>query len=81
MAWIKTIPPNETTGALSKEYEKAKERAGQVFNILRVQSLNPTVLAASVGLYKAIMLGASSLSRIEREMIAVVVSKTVGCVY
>lgn len=81
MAWIRTIPPNEATADLGKEYEKATERAGRVFNILQVQSLNPTVLAASVHLYKAIMLGPSSLSRIEREMIAVVVSKTVGCVY
>lgn len=81
MTWIKTIPPEQATGALKTEYELAVQRAGRVFNILAAQSLNPEVLHASVALYKSIMVGPSSLSQIEREMIAVVVSKTLGCVY
>lgn len=81
MAWIKTIPPDQATGALKKEYDEAIRRTGRVFNIISIQSLNPAVLHASANFYKALMLGPSSLSRVEREMIAVVVAKTVGCVY
>ncbi len=81
MAWIKTIPPEEATGQLKELYDAAIRRAGRVFNIVRVQSLNPHVLKASTELYKAIMFGPSSLSRAQREMIAVVVSKTNDCFY
>ncbi|MBZ5552157.1 MAG: carboxymuconolactone decarboxylase family protein [Acidobacteriia bacterium] len=81
MTWIKTISLERATGRLKKEFEAALERVGRVFNIVTAQSLNPDVLHASINLYKAIMLGPSSLSRTEREMIAVVVSKTTGCVY
>ena len=81
MTWIKTISLERATGRLKKEFEAALERVGRVFNIVTAQSLNPDVLHASINLYKAIMLGPSSLSRTERAMIAVVVSKTTGCVY
>jgi len=81
MAWIKTIPPEEATGRLKAQYEAAIKRAGRVFNIVRLQSLNPRVLEASIELYKAMMFGPSSLSRAEREMIAVVVSKANDCFY
>ena len=81
MAWIKTIPPEEATGRLKAQYEAAIKRAGRVFNIVRLQSLNPRVLEASIELYKAMMFGPSSLSRAQREMIAVVVSKANDCFY
>jgi uncharacterized peroxidase-related enzyme len=81
MTWIKTVSLERATGRLKKEFEAAIERAGRVFNIVSAQSLNPSVLHASINLYKTVMLGPSSLSRVEREMIAVVVSKTAGCVY
>jgi alkylhydroperoxidase family enzyme len=81
MAWIRTVSPEQSKGRLKKEFEAALQRAGRVFNIVSAQSLNPDVLHASICLYKAIMRGPSSLSRLEREMIAVVVSKTLGCVY
>ncbi|MBZ5536685.1 MAG: peroxidase-related enzyme [Acidobacteriia bacterium] len=81
MTWIKTVSLERATGRLKKEFEAAIGRAGRVFNIVSAQSLNPRVLHASLNLYKTVMLGSSSLSRVEREMIAVVVSKTAGCVY
>lgn len=81
MAWIKTIPPEEATGHLKEQYDAAIKRAGRVFNVVSLQSLNPRVLDASIRLYAAIMLGPSSLSRAQREMIAVVVSKTNDCFY
>ena len=45
MAYIRTIPPEEATEELKEEYEAAVRRAGRVFNIVRLQSLNPRALA------------------------------------
>ena len=81
MAWIKTVEPGDATGELKAEYDKAVRRAGKVFNILKVQSLNPPVLRASMGLYLAAMHGPSGLTRAEREMLATVVSWANHCFY
>jgi uncharacterized peroxidase-related enzyme len=81
MAWVKTIKPEEAAGDLKKEYEAAVGRAGKVFNILRVQSLNPKTLRASMELYLATMHAPSGLSRRERELVATVVSWANHCFY
>ncbi len=81
MAWIKTIAPEEATGELKRLYDQAVGRAGRVFNIVRVQSLNPPVLDASMKIYLAVMYGPSSLSRAEREMLATVTSWANDCFY
>jgi uncharacterized peroxidase-related enzyme len=78
---LRLIDEDEATGELKSEYEAALGRAGKVFNIVKSMSLNPRVLAASMGLYKAIMFGASELSRAERELLAVVVSRANDCHY
>ena len=81
MAWIKMVEPEEATGELKTEYDKAVERAGKVFNILKVQSLNPPALRASMAMYLAAMHGPSGLSRAERELLATVVSWANHCFY
>lgn len=81
MPWIETISDEDATGALAKEYEKATARAGRVYGIVRTMSLSPPVMAASMGLYGRIMHGGKGLSRRQREMIAVVVSRTNSCHY
>lgn len=81
MAWIKTVEPEKATGELKAEYARAVKRAGKVFNILKVQSLNPPVLHASMQMYLATMYGPSGLSRAEREMLATVVSWANQCFY
>lgn len=81
MAWIRTIAPHEATGRLKQTYDEAIRRAGRVFNILRVQSLNPLVLDASLELYKAVMFGPSPLSRAQRETLATVSSWANNCLY
>lgn len=78
---IRLIDVDEATGPLAKEYAAATGRAGKVFNIVKSMSLNPTVLNRSMGLYKAIMFGPSELSRVERELLAVVVSNANDCHY
>lgn len=81
MAWISTVSDEVADGPLKQLYEAAHRRAGRVFNIVRVQSLNPPILKAGIGLYQAVMFGPSELSRALRELLAVVVSKTNGCHY
>lgn len=81
MAWIRMVEPEEATGELKVEYDKAMRRAGKVFNILKVQSLNPQSLHASMEMYLAAMYGPSGLSRGEREMLAAVVSWANHCFY
>ncbi len=81
MPWIKVVEPEDATSELKQEYDAAAERAGKVFNILKVQSLNPGTLRASMQMYRATMFGPSGLSRAEREMLATVVSWANHCFY
>ena len=81
MAFIKTVSENEAEGLLARIYQDAKKRAGRVYNILSVQSQNAATLQGMMQLYQAASLGESPLSRAQREMLAVVVSKTNGCLY
>ena len=80
--WIRWLFNEEATGLLQKEYEAALKRAGKVWNIVRVMSLNPPALQASMRLYGSIVHRATPrLGRPEREMIAVVVSQANHCHY
>jgi len=81
MAWIDTINENSAEGDLKEQYEKLESPEGQVDNILKIHSLNPASLSAHYSFYKTIMYGKSPLSRIDREMIAVVVSAENNCHY
>lgn len=81
MAFIRTIPPEDAEGDLDRMYCEAIKRAGRVYRILQLQSLNPAVLRASLRVYQAIMMGPSPLSRVEREAIAVTVSRANDCFY
>jgi uncharacterized peroxidase-related enzyme len=82
MAWIQSVAPEAATGLLQRIYKAAISRAGKVYNVLRVQSVRPHTLAASVRLYEEVMLSdRSPLTRAQREMIATVVSRLNACVY
>ena len=81
MAWIRMIDEDEATGRLAELYAQYTEPWGGVDNIGKIHSLNPKSLDTHFRLYTHLMRGRSSLSRIQREMIAVVVSKTNGCHY
>ena len=81
MAHLRLVEEDEASGELKNEYDAAVKRAGRVFNIVKAMSLNPKVLGASMGLYRAVMFGPSELSRAERELLAVVVSCANGCHY
>jgi len=81
MAWIDLTPVSEATGFLQQQFQSAMDRAGRIWNIIRIMSPNPRTLDASIRLYSAIMKAPSPLSRVQREMIAVVVSVELGCRY
>jgi alkylhydroperoxidase family enzyme len=78
---IRLIDEGEATGLLAAEYEAAVARAGKVFNIIKSMCHNARVLKNSLDLYRAIMFGPSELSRAERELLAVVVSRVNDCHY
>jgi len=81
MSYIRCVSDEEATGLLARIYKAARKRAGRVFQILWIQSLEPDILRTSTLLYQSIMHAPGPLSRFEREAVAVIVSKTNGCHY
>lgn len=82
MPWIKTVAPDDADGLLKRLYDGAVQRAGKVFNIIRLQSPRPRVLRASTQLYSEVMHSTENgLSRAQREMIATAVSHANDCHY
>jgi uncharacterized peroxidase-related enzyme len=79
--FLRLIDVGEAAGLLREEYDAALARAGKVFNIVKAMSLRPAVLRESMQLYREIMFGTSGLTRQERELIAVVVSRENDCHY
>jgi uncharacterized peroxidase-related enzyme len=81
MAYLRLVNEDEASGPLKEEYDAAIARAGKVFNSVKAMSLRPGVLRRSMQLYREAMYGDSGLSRIEREFLAVVVSRANDCRY
>lgn len=81
MPYIRTVPDDEAEGVLRREYDASLRRAGKVFNVVRIQSLRPRHLRASIALYTALMIEEGALPCWVRELLAVVVSRTNGCHY
>ncbi len=81
MAWIEVIPEAEAQGELKALYSRLIEPWGGVDNIMKIHSLNPASLEGHLRLYEALMRGESDLTRVQREMIGVVVSALNRCRY
>ena len=81
MAYINLIELENADGILKAEYKKGIQRAGKIYNILKIMSRSPEALRDSMKMYLTIMHGKSNLSRAQREMIATVVSKINQCHY
>src|SRR5215813_2537407 len=81
MAWIHMIGPEAADGQLQHIYREIASARGGIADVHRVQSLNPRALRAHLELYRAVMFARSTLSRIARERIAVVVSAANQCAY
>jgi len=81
MPHVERIHPDDAGGLLKRIYDHRIERAGRLWEIVAVQGQNPESLRESMRLYGQVMFAPSPLSRAQREMIAVVTSKTNGCHY
>jgi alkylhydroperoxidase family enzyme len=81
MPWIRQIPIAEAAGLLKQQFDAALQRAGRVWHIVHIMSLNPPAMRDSIKFYSTIMMGESPLSRVQREMLATVVSAELRCVY
>ncbi len=81
MAWIRMVSDDEASGPIKRTFDECLARAGKIWNIIRLTSIRPQATQASLGIYTAVMFCPSELSRSEREMLAVVVSKENACHY
>lgn len=76
------IPPRTRLAPdLRKYFDICDEKIGFLPNVLAAYSFDETKLRAFIGMYNDLMLGDSALSKLEREMIAVVVSAANRCHY
>ena len=81
MAYIETISESAAEGQLAELYRRFANSDGSVDNVLKVHSLNPAALLAHSQLYMQAMHAPSPVSRLEREVIAIGVSRLNGCGY
>ena len=84
MAHIETVPDEDWSDqpALAELYGQVVDPTyARVDNIMSVHSLNPRGLAAHQGLYASAMSGTATLRKVERELIALVVSLENDCHY
>ena len=82
MAWIETLREDGWTGELARLYDTVVDpEHDRVDNIMQIHSLNPRALAAHDALYQSAMAGTAGLRKVEREMIALVVSSLNECEY
>lgn len=76
------VPPRtQLDRDLQKYFGVCEERIGFVPNVLAAYTFDQSKLRAFIGMYNDLMLGESTLSKLEREMIAVVVSSANRCYY
>ena len=68
------LPQAELTPAMAAYFQKCEEKIGYVPNVLRAYAHDMAKLEAFAAFYNDLMLAPSGLSKLEREMIAVVVS-------
>ena len=81
MARIQVIEYEESFGRLKEIYSDLIDKRGKLAEVHTIQSLRPESIVKHIDLYLEIMFTKSELSRAEREMMAVVVSKANGCEY
>jgi len=75
------LPPAEPTPAMAAYFGKCREKLGFVPNVLAAYGHDMAKLEAFAAFYNDLMLAPSGLSKLEREMIAVVVSSENKCFY
>jgi len=79
MAWIDTDGRDPELGEL---LDRVRDPiSGEVDHIMQIHARHPAGLAAHYELYRAVMRGTPGLPAVDRELIALVVSRLNGCRY
>jgi alkylhydroperoxidase family enzyme len=81
MAWIKQVPVAESAGLLKQQFDAAIETRRPALQHRACDEREPAVMKDSIGLYLTLMHDDSALTRVQRELIATVVSAELGCHY
>ena len=80
--WISTISDSEATGKLARLYDRVRDpETGGLDHIMQVHALHPEGLDSHFMLYRSVMRGTDTLPKVDREMLALVVSQINGCRY
>jgi uncharacterized peroxidase-related enzyme len=74
-------PAGDLSDATKAYFAKCEEKLGLVPNVLKSYAFDEKKLRAFTEMYNDLMLGESQLTKLEREMIAVVVSSVNHCFY
>ncbi len=78
---LRPLPRAKLPPDLAKYFAVCEEKIGFLPNVLAAYSFDATKLRAFIDTYNDLMLGDSGLSKLEREMVAVVVSAANQCHY
>lgn len=82
MSFIKVISKEEAQGELKENYEALMApRNGRLPPVLQCMSLSPEAMMAVSTLTEKVSFGASTLSRVQEEMIATTVALINDCDY
>ncbi|HAQ24273.1 MAG TPA: peroxidase [Acidimicrobiaceae bacterium] len=82
MAWIQTIREDEWEGQLAFLYSQVVDpNHDRVDNVMQIHSLNPDAMAGHLAVYRSAMAGTKTLRKVERELLALVVSQYNDCHY
>ncbi len=78
MAFVRTVPEEQTTGALNEMYEADRSTYGYVPNFTKVLSIRPGIMSAYRALAKAIR---SGMELRRYELITLAVAARLRCTY
>jgi len=82
ITWIETVPYEEAAGRLKKLYDRIKDPAGNVDNIMMAHSLRPHSMDGHMSLYKNVLHHTgNTLPKWLLELVGVYVSYLNGCEY
>jgi alkylhydroperoxidase family enzyme len=82
VAWIKVVDDESAGEQLAETYGRMVDPAYErVDNIMQIHSLHPEGMQAHWNLYREVMTGTRTLPKVDRELVALVVSLLNDCHY
>ncbi|MEM7216142.1 MAG: carboxymuconolactone decarboxylase family protein [Pseudomonadota bacterium] len=81
MPYIKTVSEEEASGIVADSYRSSRAAVGGIYETSRIISTWPELLKVEEQRYFTIMLAERNLTRMEKEAIAIAVSKRNDCHY